>query len=47
MRLLENRLDKLMIKTSEAQNLKQTYLQILNRFSEEKIKDEKVLIELE
>ncbi len=47
MRVLENRLDKVMIKTSEAANIKQTYLAILKRFEEERTKDEKMLCELE
>lgn len=47
MRVLENRLDKVMIKTSEAANIKQTYQAILKRFEEEQFKDEKMLSELE
>jgi hypothetical protein len=36
MRVLENRLDKLMIKHNEALNIKKTYQVILHRFKEEK-----------
>jgi len=36
MRVLENRLDKLMIKHNEALNIKKTYQVILQRFKEEK-----------
>jgi hypothetical protein len=40
MRILENRLDKLMIKTNEAQSINKTYSVILKRFKEEKIEYE-------
>ena len=36
MRVLENRLDKLMIKNNEANSIKSTYTVILKRFQEEK-----------
>jgi hypothetical protein len=36
MRILENRLDKLMIKYNEAQSMKKTYEVILRKFKEEK-----------
>jgi coiled-coil domain-containing protein 151 len=35
MRILENRLDKLMIKFNEAQSMKKTYEMILRKFKEE------------
>lgn len=37
MRVLENRLDKLMIKNNEALNIKQTYTVLLQKFREEKV----------
>jgi len=36
MRILENRLDKLMIKNQEAQSITQTYTVILKKFQEER-----------
>lgn len=43
MRVLENRLDKLMIKNNEALNIKQTYTVILQKFREEKVSHENQL----
>lgn len=47
MRVLENRLDKLMIKNNEALSIKQTYTVILQKFREEKVSYENQLQELE
>jgi hypothetical protein len=47
MRVLENRLDKLMIKHNEALNIKKTYQVILQRFKEEKSDYETQLSQLE
>jgi serine kinase of HPr protein (carbohydrate metabolism regulator) len=37
MRILENRLDKVMIKYNEAQSIKKTYEQIVKRLKEERV----------
>lgn len=47
MRVLENRLDKLMIKNNEAQSIKQTYTVILKRFKEERQEYELQLSKIE
>ena len=47
MRVLENRLDKLMIKNNEAQSIKQTYTVILKRFKEERQEYELQLSQIE
>ncbi len=47
MRILENRLDKLMIKHNEAINIKKTYQVILQRFKEEQQDYEAQLAQLE
>lgn len=47
MRILENRLDKLMIKNNEAASIKQTYTVILKRFREERTEYELQLSQIE
>ena len=47
MRVLENRLDKLMIKNNEALNIKQTYTVLLQKFREEKVSYDNQLQQLE